>query len=102
MSHVNLKCNIYAKRMLPPRRRLHPNEKPVRLCGALIALHTRDGDRVLDPIMGSGTTGVGALRGGRRFIGIELDRGHFDVACQRIEDAARQGNLLAPAARQTT
>ena len=45
---------------------------------------TQGGGTVLDPFMGSGTTGVACQRGGRRFIGIELDAGFFDVACRRI------------------
>lgn len=49
---------------------------------------------ILDPFMGSGTTGVGAVTTGRRFIGIELDAEHFDTACRRLEDAQRQARLM--------
>ena len=42
------------------------------------------GDTVLDPFMGSGTTGVAAVRLGRKFIGIETERKYFDIACKRI------------------
>ena len=51
---------------------------------ALIALYTRPGDLVCDPFMGSCSTGVAALRLGRRFVGIEKDEGHFATACARI------------------
>lgn len=51
-------------------------------------------DTILDPFMGSGTTGVAAVRLGRRFVGIEVDPGYFATACRRIEDAQRQGDLL--------
>lgn len=78
----------------PPRDRLHPNEKPERLPALFIDLTTRPGDLVLDPFMGSGTTGVSAVRAGRRFIGIEIEPRYFDIACRRIEQAQRQGDLL--------
>ena len=44
---------------------------------------------ILDPFMGSGTTGVACVNTGRNFIGIELDQGYFDIACKRIEEAQR-------------
>ena len=54
------------------------------------------GDAVLDPFMGSGTTGVACVQLGRSFLGIEIEPRYFDIACQRIEDATRQGNLFVP------
>lgn len=48
---------------------------------------------ICDPYMGAGSTGVAALRMGRHFVGIELDRRHFDVACERIEREQRQCRL---------
>ena len=50
-------------------------------------MHTRPGDTVLDPFMGSGTTGVACVQTGRNFIGIEIDEGYFNIAKQRIEQA---------------
>lgn len=60
---------------------------------------------VLDPFMGSGTTGVACVRLGRRFIGIEIDAGYFDIACRRIDDELKRPSLgleplPAPAAHQ--
>ena len=81
---------------MPPRERQHPNEKPERLPAHFIELTTGVGDLVLDPFMGSGTTGAAALRLGRRFIGIEIDDGYFRTACRRIAEAARQSDLLIP------
>jgi DNA modification methylase len=49
---------------------------------------------VLDPFMGSGTTGVAAVQMGRKFIGIERDERYFDIAVKRIEDAQRQGDMF--------
>ena len=69
----------------------HPTEKPVGLMRRLIEWTS---GVVLDPFMGSGTTGVAAVQMGRRFIGIEIEPKYFDIACRRIEDAQRQGDLL--------
>lgn len=76
----------------------HPTEKPRRLMSELIADFTKPGQTVLDPYMGSGTTGVSAVMAGRSFIGIERDPAHFDLACKRIDDAQRQGSLFGEAA----
>ena len=51
---------------------------------------------ILDPFMGSGTTGVAAIQLGRKFIGIERDCAYFEIACRRIEQAVNQGKLFAP------
>jgi DNA modification methylase len=53
---------------------------------------------VLDPFMGSGTTGVAAVQMGRSFIGIEREPKYFDIACKRIEDAQRQGDFFVEVA----
>jgi DNA modification methylase len=76
----------------------HPTEKPRRLMAELIADFTNEGQTVLDPFMGSGTTGVAAVQMGRKFVGIERDERYFDIACKRIEDAQRQGQLFEDAA----
>jgi DNA modification methylase len=75
--------------------RLHPNEKPVALLERL--LRKCPPGLVTDPFMGSGTTGVACARLGRRFVGIEIERRYFDIACKRIEDAYRQGDMFRPA-----
>ena len=64
---------------------VHPTQKPVALMEWMIGMV--DGTTILDPFMGSGTTGVACVRTGRKFIGIELDRGYFDIAVNRIEKA---------------
>ena len=78
----------------PERHGEHPTEKPRRLMSEIIADFTNPGELILDPFMGSGTTGVAAVMAGRRFIGIEMSERYFDIACKRIEDAQRQGNLF--------
>lgn len=72
----------------------HPTEKPVELCQHYIENSTTRGALVLDPFAGSGTTGVAALRAGRRFVGCELDPKWFDVACGRLERAMREPRLF--------
>ena len=53
-----------------------------------------DAKTILDPFMGSGTTGVACADLGRKFVGIELEPRFFDSACRRIDDAQRQGRLI--------
>ena len=72
----------------------HPAEKPEALVARLIT--ESPGETILDPFMGSGTTGVAALKAGRTFVGIELDEIWFDAACRRIEQAQRQPDLFVP------
>ncbi len=73
----------------------HPTEKPVHLMAEYIRNSSQRGQSVLDPFMGSGTTGVAAVQEGRHFTGIEIDPVFFDVACRRIETALRQPGLFA-------
>ena len=72
----------------------HPTEKPVALMSDLIENAAARLETVLDPFMGSGTTGVACVGLGRRFIGIEREPRYFDIACRRIEDAYRQPRLF--------
>ena len=62
----------------------HPTVKPIKLMEWLIDLTTKPGEVILDPFMGSGTTGLACQNLGRDFIGIELDPGYFEIARQRI------------------
>jgi len=73
--------------------KFHKNQKPVGLMSKLVRFCT-DGS-VLDPFMGSGTTGVACADLGRSFTGIEIDPAHFDNACKRIEAAQSQKRLFA-------
>jgi site-specific DNA-methyltransferase (adenine-specific) len=73
----------------------HPTQKPVALMKWCIS-HLPDGSNtLLDPFMGSGSTGVAAVQMGRKFIGIEREPKYFDIACQRIETAQAQVRLFA-------
>ena len=73
--------------------RTHPNEKPVSLMRELMKKLSR-GCTVVDPFMGSGTTGVAAVHLGLRFVGVEMHRPYFDEACMRIENAYRQAPIF--------
>ena len=75
---------------------LHPTQKPVALIEDLIKTYTKEGDKVLDFTMGSGTTGVACQNLNRKFIGIELDEEYFDIATKRIQSIQR---LSSPATR---
>lgn len=72
------------------RDKQHPTQKPVALMVWCVENFTQPGDTVLDPFMGSGTTGVACAKLGRNFIGIEKDAGYFAIAQRRIEQASAQ------------
>ena len=69
----------------------HPTEKPIGLMSKFIEW---TGGVILDPFMGSGTTGVAAIQMGRKFIGIECEESYFNIACERIEQATKQTSLF--------
>ena len=75
------------------RDRAHPTQKPVALMKWCLT-HVPDARTVLDPFMGSGTTGVACVKLGRKFTGIEIDPGYFDIACKRIRDAYAQPDFF--------
>lgn len=72
----------------------HPTQKPVALMEWCISHLPKDTETILDPFMGSGTTGVACAKLGRKFIGIELEEKYFDIACKRIEEAYKQPDLF--------
>lgn len=73
-------------------RREHPTQKPVELLEWCIGFV--EAETILDPYMGSGTTGVAAVKLGRKFIGIEIEPKYFDIACRRIADAVARPDLF--------
>jgi len=72
----------------------HPATFPVHLPTELLMSYSAESSVVLDPFMGSGTTGVACMNLKRKFIGIEIEPKYFDIACERIENAQRQQNLF--------
>lgn len=81
----------------PSRHGAHPTEKPVALMSEIVSLFSSQGDTILDPFMGSGTTGVAAVKAGRRFIGVESDPKFFEIACHRIRVALLQPDMFIQA-----
>lgn len=77
-----------------------PNGHPMSRVQAhfdwLVHWASDEGETLLDPFMGSGTTGVAAIANGRAFVGVEVEGRFFDIACRRMEQALRQGSLLVP------
>ena len=78
--------------------RFHPTQKPLAVMKWSIGWLPETAQTILDPFMGSGTTGVAAVQMGRKFIGIEREERYFEIACKRIEQAQRQGDLFIEAA----
>ena len=81
----------------------HPTVKPIAIVQRYVSVCSNIGQTILDPFMGSGTTGVACVNLGRKFIGIEREPKYFDIACRRIEQACSQPRLFtddAPKAEQ--
>jgi len=76
------------------RGALYPTEKPLSLLSHFVHDFTDVGETIFDPCMGRATTGVAAVTNGRKFIGCEIRRVAFDLACKRIEDELKQGQLF--------
>ena len=74
---------------------IHPCERPVALYERCLEFAPKTTSTVVDPFMGSGTTGVACANMGKTFYGIERERKYFDIACERIENAYRQERLIA-------
>lgn len=77
---------------MTPERNEHPAPFPLAL--PTKAIEATAGGLVLDPFMGSGTAGVAAMRAGRPFVGIEIDRRFFDMACERLQAEYAQPVLV--------
>lgn len=80
--------------MAKEKGRVHPTQKPVGVMEWCLQQLPSDSKEILDPFMGSGTTGVACAKLGRKFIGIELEEKYFDIACKRIEEAYKQPDLF--------
>jgi len=84
---------VYPRVLALKEDRGHPTQKPLVVMEWCIGF-LPDAQTILDPFMGSGTTGVAAVKLGRRFIGIEIEPKYFDIACRRISDALKQPDLF--------
>lgn len=74
--------------------RIHPTQKPIELLEYLIKTYTNEGDLILDNCIGSGTTAVAAIKEKRHFIGMELNKDYYDIACKRINDLLQEKPLF--------
>lgn len=91
---IPIRSFTYSRVQLSTENKQHPTQKPVGLMAWCIEL-AGNPERILDPFMGSGTTGVAAIQMGQKFIGIEREPKYFDIACKRIEQAISQPQLFA-------
>jgi DNA modification methylase len=73
----------------------HPCPKPLNIMNWAVARFSRGEETIIDPFMGSGTTGIACVNLGRKFIGIEIESKYFDIACRRIEESYKQPRLFA-------
>jgi site-specific DNA-methyltransferase (adenine-specific) len=71
----------------------HPTQKPLELLERIVLASTQPNNSILDPFMGSGTTGIAALKHGRRFVGIEREKDYFDLAEKRIREVLSQPEI---------
>jgi len=97
-TNMNANARIKALNMFSANLdgRVHPTQKPLALMLWCIDKCKPEPQSILDPFMGSGTTGVAAIQMGRKFIGIEREPKYFDIACKRIEQAVAQPQLFEP------
>ena len=93
-TNIDAVARIFRKRpMNMDGGKVHPTQKPVALMKWILEKYTHEGDTILDPFMGSGTTGVACVQTGRNFIGIEIDPTYFAIAEKRIAEAQMQPRL---------
>jgi DNA modification methylase len=89
--NINPGCMATERVVDAATKAVHPTQKPLAVMERLLLPGM---DTVLDPFMGLGTTGVAAVKMGRKFVGVEIDPRYFEIACQRIEDVQRQQPLF--------
>lgn len=90
----------YARAQALQDGKQHPTQKPLALMKWCIEQCKNNPQTILDPFMGSGTTGVAAIQMGRKFIGIEREERYFDIACERISNASRQVDMFIEQPKQ--
>ena len=99
---IRMNCDSHGTNIIhiekPMTKIGHPTQKPVELMNELIRVCKTE--TILDPFMGSGTTGVAAIQMGRKFIGIEREPKYFDIACERIEAASKQVDMFIEQPKQ--
>lgn len=94
---VKMKCRVFAEPIVATNQvnpRYHPCEKPIRILDNLIQLYSKENNTILDCFMGSGTTGISAVKNNRNFIGIECLEQYYNIAKQRINAVNNQTKLF--------
>ena len=81
-----LRSEFHTSTVAGKERTIHPTQKSLSLMEDIISIHTNEQQIILDPFMGSGTTGVASVKNNRKFIGIELDKNYYDIANKRLND----------------
>ena len=93
INNMGTKCALSVGN-ISGKNKLHPTEKPIELLSQYILNSTDGGQVVLDPFMGSGSTGVACVNTGRKFIGIELDADYYKAATERLNKAKAQVSMM--------
>lgn len=96
--HSSKYGNVLSAKRVPGEDRDHACEKPIKLLREIVETVAPEGGLVVDPFMGSGTTGVACAHRRVRFVGIEIDEGFFDVACKRLRHASAAPPDIQPGA----
>lgn len=86
--------DIWRVRRITGNEQIHQNQKPVDLIAKMINIHSKEGDLICDPFMGSGTSAVACHKLKRSYIGFELDKEYFDLANERIDKAKAQVSIF--------
>ena len=86
INNMGSKCAVEVRNIIG-KSKLHSTQKPVELLEMYNRNSSAENETVLDPFMGSGSIGVACINTGRKFIGMELDKGYFDIAVKRIAEA---------------
>lgn len=89
--HARDVSDIWPEKWSAQKPHGHPAEKPAKLIERILTVSCAE--TVLDPFMGSGTTGVAALRQGRKFVGIEMNEHWYNVACERLQKTVSEGAI---------
>lgn len=90
--------NVIGEKRVGRSDREHPTQKPAELMAELIKVVAPQDGLVCDPFMGSGSTAIGAIKAGRRFVGMERSEKYFDIACERVRRATAQPDMFPVAA----
>ena len=98
-SSFDKKCNKFeflwaGFKKAEQEKRIHPTQKPVKLYEWLLANYAKEGDRILDTHLGSGSSAIAAHYAGHDFVGIELDEDYYKAACERFESETAQESLF--------